>query len=103
MVGVMFKPSCGSFTAMITCTRLMINSWFHASNCNSDSDTNKFFNDTVCAEIVSALPGCLDAVQSALEQPILEHKQDALAACMDVLLWHKAPDKDPYDFRTKVR
>lgn len=56
----------------------------------------------MCTEIVSAIPGCLDAVQFSLEQYTRENAFDAHTACRSIMMWDKAVARDPYDFRTKV-
>ncbi|KAF4598668.1 hypothetical protein EYR38_007074, partial [Pleurotus pulmonarius] len=83
--------------------------WFYESNCHSPtaspppepaegSDANTFFNATVCADILHAVPPCLDAIQLAYEQPVRANRYAALEACVGILDWGRS-DKNPYDAR----
>ncbi|KAF4563260.1 hypothetical protein EYR40_007023 [Pleurotus pulmonarius] len=83
--------------------------WFYESNCHSptaspppepveDSDANTFFNATVCADILHAVPPCLDAIQLAYEQPARANRYAALEACVGILDWGRS-ERNPYDAR----
>ncbi|KAF8994687.1 Alpha/Beta hydrolase protein, partial [Cyathus striatus] len=77
--------------------------WFHESNCDSGVDSNPFLNETACADVVSILPACLDALQLAYEQPILEYKMEGLEACIEMQskLTDPAVGRNLYDYREK--
>ncbi|KAJ6491824.1 alpha/beta-hydrolase [Mycena vitilis] len=68
--------------------------WFHQSNCVD----NPFFNATTCSKIIDALPGCLNAIQYAYEQPTPANRFSALGECMDVVPWEVAT-RNNYDYR----
>ncbi|KAF8981405.1 Alpha/Beta hydrolase protein [Cyathus striatus] len=77
--------------------------WFHESNCGTGVDSNPFLNETACADVVSILPACLDALQLAYEQPTLEYKMEGFVACVEMQrkLADPAVGRNLYDYREK--